>query len=384
MVLRKNSEGVGFLNNKLKSVRPIIIFAVILIGLSTFFIIKNNMDKSIDEFQFSGTVEADELNATSEIAGKIKDVKVEEGSRVKAGDIIAELDSSENTIRLKEAEISLQNAENELGKVTDGNRAEDINAQEEVVKQGEALVNQGQSELETAQNNLNNAQANYDYRKKLYDNEAALNKNGYESDQNLDTTKNNLDNAETALNNAKSAFNSANSEMDNYKAQLAAATDKLNLLVNGATDKDKTTAQYGVEQAQAEYDLSKLTLDKDNIKAASDGVVETVNFKNGEYVSPGSPIVTLLDNKSMYIKVYVPEKILPYIKLNKEVSMKSDFMKDKVIKGEVSYISPEAEFTPMNIVTKEDRTKLVYEVKIKVLDNLDVVKPGMLLDVELK
>ncbi|WDU83033.1 hypothetical protein [Caloramator sp. Dgby_cultured_2] len=56
-------------------------------------------------------------------------------------------------------------------------------------------------------------------------------------------------------------------------------------------------------------------------------------------------------------------------------------MKDKNIKGEIVYISPEAEFTPMNIVTKEDRTKLVFAVKVKILDHLDSVKPGMLLDV---
>jgi HlyD family secretion protein len=384
MVLGKNSKGVGFLNNKLKSMRPIIIFAVILIGLSTFFIVKNMKDKSSDQFQFSGTVEADELNAASEIAGKIKEVKVEDGNKVKAGDIIAVIDSDENSVKLAQADISLQNAENELGKVTEGNRAEDINAQKELVKQGEALVNQGQAAIETAQNNMSIAQTNYDYRKKLYDNEVILNKSGYESNQNLDTAKNNLDNAEATLSNAKSSMSTANAQLQNYRAQLGAAAEKLNLLVNGATDRTKDTAQYGIEQAQKNLDLSKLTLDKSNIKAAVDGVIETVNFKKGEYVSPGSPVATLLDNNNMYIKVYVPEKVLPNLKLDKEVNMKSDFLKSTVIKGKVSYISPEAEFTPMNIVTKEDRTKLVYEVKIKIQDNLESVKPGMLLDVELK
>jgi HlyD family secretion protein len=86
----------------------------------------------------------------------------------------------------------------------------------------------------------------------------------------------------------------------------------------------------------------------------------------------------------MWVKVYVPESILPSIRLNKEVTLKSDFLKDKTIKGKIIYISPEAEFTPMNIVTKKDRMKLVYEVKIKILDNLESVKPGMLMDVNLK
>jgi HlyD family secretion protein len=66
------------------------------------------------------------------------------------------------------------------------------------------------------------------------------------------------------------------------------------------------------------------------------------------------------------------------------VSIKCDYLKDKVISGKVIYISPEAEFTPLNIVTKEDRMKLVFAVKVKILDNLDSIKPGMLLDVNVK
>ncbi|UZQ49020.1 HlyD family secretion protein [Clostridium kluyveri] len=372
------------MKNKLKNMKPVIIFTVILIGLSIFFVIKNTMDKSSNEFQFSGTVEADELNTSSEISGKIKDIKVEEGTKVKSGDIIAVLDSDENTINVNQANISLENAENELGKVNDGTRVEEINAQEELVKQSESLVTQGEAALETSQNNLNNAQTNYDYKKKIYDDHLTLNEKGYESNENLDKYKNDLDNAQTALNNAKSALSSANAQLKSYKAQLAAATDKLNLLVNSATARDEATAKYGIDQAEQNIALSKIAFEKSNIKASSDGIVETVNFKKGEYVSLGSPIITLLDSNNMYIKIYVPEKILPYVKLNKEVTMKSDFIKDKVIKGKVSYISKEAEFTPMNIVTKEDRMKLVYEVKIKISDNLEAVKSGMLLDVTLK
>ncbi|WP_333861468.1 HlyD family secretion protein [Clostridium sp.] len=372
------------MKNKLKNMKPIIIFTVILIGLSIFFVIKNTMDKNSNEFQFSGTVEADELSASSELSGKIKDIRVEEGTKVKAGDIIAVLDSDESTISVNQANISLENAENELGKVNDGTRVEEINAQKELVTQSESLVTQGEAALETAQNNLSNAQSNYDYKKKTYDDHLNLNEKGYESNESLDKIKNDLDNAKTSLNNAKSALSSANAQLKSYKAQLAAATDKLNLLVNSTTSRDKATANYGIQQAEQNMELSKIALDKSNIKASSDGIVETVNFKKGEYVSLGSPIITLLDNNNMYIKIYVPEKTLPYVKLNKEVTMKSDFIKNKIIKGKISYISKEAEFTPMNIVTKEDRMKLVYEVKIKISDNLQYVKSGMLLDVTLK
>lgn len=234
------------MKNKLKNMKPIIIFTVILIGLSIFFVIKNTMDKNSNEFQFSGTVEADELSASSELSGKIKDIRVEEGTKVKAGDIIAVLDSDESTISVNQANISLENAENELGKVNDGTRVEEINAQKELVTQSESLVTQGEAALETAQNNLSNAQSNYDYKKKTYDDHLNLNEKGYESNESLDKIKNDLDNAKTSLNNAKSALSSANAQLKSYKAQLAAATDKLNLLVNSTTSRDKATDRKSV------------------------------------------------------------------------------------------------------------------------------------------
>jgi HlyD family secretion protein len=80
-------------------------------------------------------------------------------------------------------------------------------------------------------------------------------------------------------------------------------------------------------------------------------------------------------------QIYVPERVLPNLKLGKPVSIRCDYLKEKEIKGQIIYISSEAEFTPINIVTKEDRMKMVFAVKVKILDNLDSIKPGMLLDV---
>lgn len=221
---------------------------------------------------YSGTAEAEEYNIPSELSGKIKELKIQEGQNVSTGDLIAVLESSENNAKLELAKISLKNALNELDKLNDA----------------------------------------------------------------------------------------------------------------GASEKAKNTAQYGVDTASKNVELAKLTLDKCNITSENSGIVETVNFKQGEYVTPGNPIVTLLDTKNMYVKIYVHEKELTSLKLGREVNLKSDFIKDKTIKGQVTYISSEAEFTPMNIVTKEDRMKLVFAVKIKILDNVDSIKPGMLIDVNMQ
>lgn len=369
--------------DKKKNIKKVA-FIVLILAVSGGFIFKSIKDKQKEEFVYYGTVEADKINLSSEIGGKIKEIKLQEGTKVKVGELVATIESNENSLKLQDSEITIKNAENELGKVQDGSRAEEIRAQEALVRQAQSLVKQGEAAVKTAENNLSSAQTNFDYKKKIYDDAAALYQSGADSKYKMDAAKNELDNASNLLNNAKSSLESSKAQVSNYSAQLDSANEKLQLLINGATERDKNSAQYGLEKAKNSYELSKVALDKSSIVTSSDGIVETINFKKGEYVSPGSAVATLLDNKNLWVKIYVPESILTHIKLEQEITLKSDFLKDKTIKGKIIYISPEAEFTPMNIVTKKDRTKLVYEVKIKILDNTDIVKTGMLLDVNLK
>ncbi|WP_343069660.1 HlyD family secretion protein [Clostridium aciditolerans] len=369
--------------DKKKNVKVLVLITLI-IAVSSGFIFKSIKDKQKDEFVYYGTVEADKINLSTEIGGKVKEIKLQEGSKVKAGELIATIDSDENSLKLQDSEIAIKSAENELGKTQDGTRAEEIKAQEALVRQAQSLVKQGEAAVKIAENNLNSAQTNFDYKKKIYDDAAALYQSGADSKYKMDAAKNELDNATNVLNNAKDSLESSRAQVSNYSAQLDSSNEKLQLLVNGATERDKNSAQYGVEKAKNSYELNKVMLDKSNIVTSTDGIIETINFKKGEYIAPGSAVATLLDDKNLWVKIYVPESVLTHIKLEKEVTLTSDFLKDKTIKGKIIYISPEAEFTPMNIVTKNDRTKLVYEVKIKILDNIDSVKTGMLLDVNLK
>jgi HlyD family secretion protein len=311
-------------------------------------------------------------------------VKCQEGQLVKSGSLVALLDAPENTIKAQQSEISVKNAENELAKLNEGSRNEDIKAQEALTKQAQAGVKQAENAFNQGSENLIAAQTTYDFKKKTFDDTQVLYDSDTASKQELDNAKYALDTAQSALTNAQYAKETAKQQVESAKALYTAATEKLDLLKNGVTEKTKTTAQYGITQAEQGYSLSKLLLDKANIVALSDGIVESVNYSVGEYVTPGSTVVTIVNPNDMWVKIYLPEKILPLVKLNKEVIIKSDFIPGQTIKGRISYIATEAEFTPMNIVTKKDRQKLVFAVKVKILDHLDVVKPGMLLDIDLK
>lgn len=378
-----------------KKVAIIAVFIVIVLAAGACTAWKTFTGKDAEESVYYGTAEAEQIDVSAEISGRLKEIKVEEGQSIKTGSLIAVIDSPENEVKVQQSQISIESAKNELEKVEEGSRQEEINAQKAMVKQAEAQVRQAETAVtqaevlvKQAEVNVKSAEDTYSFKKDNYEDTKALYENSAATKQELDNAQYALDQAQSALNNvqhaldnAKAQRNTAAAQVESANAQLEAAKEKLRLLVNGATDRAITSAQYGIEQAEKSYELSKLLLDKRNVVALSEGVVESVNFNIGEFVNAGSPIATITEKNNLWVKVYVPEEVLPKLKLNKEVSIRSDFLKNEVIKGKVIYISPEAEFTPMNIVTKKDRMKLVFAVKVKILEHLDEIKPGMLLDV---
>ncbi|CCJ34117.1 HlyD family secretion protein [Caloramator australicus] len=360
-----------------KRIIPIILLLVTLSYLGY----KKVLSKTSNENTYYGIVEVETVNASFEIAGRIKEIFVQEGQEIKEGDKLASLYSKEGEIKFEMANLSKEGALNELDRVKEGSRREEIDIQKALVEQAKSQVEQGQALLNQARNNLNIAKINLDYKRKIYEDYKELYDKNSISKFELDNAKNQLDLAEKNYVNAKEQLNFAQSQVESFNANLKAQEAKLKLLTSGATDNMIKSASIGAEQAEKNLELSKINIDKYTLTSPIDGIVETVNYNKGEFLQTGSPIVTILDKNNMYVKIFVPEKVLPDIKLGQNVILKSDFMKDKNIKGEIVYISPEAEFTPMNIVTKEDRTKLVFAVKVKILDHLDSVKPGMLLDV---
>ncbi|MDF2521374.1 MAG: transporter [Clostridia bacterium] len=345
---------------------------------------------------YYGTAEMEQYNISSETSGTISDIKVTEGSAIKAGDIIAQINAKESSIKAAQAETGVQSAANELNRVVEGARQEEIDAQKAVNKQLEALVNQASSGLKQAETavkqaeiNADSAEQTYRLRRNDYDNIKNLFERGSVSGQELDNAeytmsiaKNSWDISKAAIEAAKTQLDSAKAQKEAAKQQLEAGRQKLLQMQNGAADTAIKAAELNAAQAESSYELSKLNLEKTEIKSAVDGIIDTINYGKGEFILQGSPVATVIDPSSVWVKIYVPEKVLSQIKLNQEVVLSSDFIEGK-IKGRISKISSEAEYSPMNVVTKGDREKLVYEVKITLSEGFEKVKAGMLLEVRL-
>lgn len=345
---------------------------------------------------YYGTAEMEQYNISSEISGTISDIKVTEGSAIKAGNIIAQINAKESSIKAIQAETGIQSAANELNRVVEGARQEEIDAQKAVTKQLEAQVKQASSGLKQAEAavkqaeiNADSAEQTYSLRKKDYDDIKHLFEQGSVSGQELDNAeyamnmaKNSRDISKAAVEAAKQQLDSAKAQQEAAKQQLEAGRQKLLQMQNGAADAAIKAAELSVTQAESSYELSKLNLEKTEIKSAVDGIIDTINYGKGEFILQGSPVATVIDPSSVWVKIYVPEKVLSQIKLNQEVVLSSDFIEGE-IKGRISKISSEAEYSPMNVVTKGDREKLVYEVKITLSEGFEKVKAGMLLEVRL-
>jgi len=199
-----------------------------------------------------------------------------------------------------------------------------------------------------------------------------------------------LDNAEYITQVAQSR-----AVLDNSKAQLEKAKNdyaRTEMLfkkeVMSAQQMDAAKTAYDValaqiQQSSAQLRTSEVRLRDAVLYAPVSGVVLRKNVEAGETVPAGTPIFTIGDLENPWIKVYVKEDKLGLVKLGQIAEVRVDSYPAKKYAGEVTYISSEAEFTPKNVQTQEERVKLVFGVKVKVQNQNNELKPGMPADVRI-
>lgn len=156
------------------------------------------------------------------------------------------------------------------------------------------------------------------------------------------------------------------------KAQVTQAKDD-------GTDAEVAAAKAQLEQAKAAVELAKVQLRYATVKSPHAGIVVAVSGNAGENASPGKTVLTLLDQAGPYVRFYVPETRIGEIALGDKVrTVASD---GRIYDATVDFIAAQAEFTPTNVETKEQRAKLVYETRASIDEPNEFLKPGMPVDV---
>lgn len=304
---------------------------------------------------YTGTVECEEVDMSSEVAGNITDIFVEEGDFIKKGDRIAHIDVESLKIELKKGEAGLKIANAKLDKLRTGARSEEI-------KKARVQVQKLQEILEGKESDYHFKRRNHEDIKKIFEEGAISEKK--------------LEEAKVLLDTAYAAFESTKKEVE--EAQYT-----LDLITKGTRSEEIQMALGEVEAAKATVDTIKYKISKENIIAPIDGTVESIYYHEGEWIPAYGNMTNILDLKNLWVKIYIPEKEMDKISLHQEINMTADFMGDQEIKGKVIYIAKDAEFTPKNIESKENKQEMVFAVKIKIIDDLEKLKPGMLIDIHL-
>lgn len=301
----------------------------------------------------NGTIEATQVRVVAEVSGQLKELAVTEGDRVKAGQILARLDASTYQTQMEQAQAAVDSAGAGLAEARSGSRTQDIEAAQHEAERLAAQAAAAQEQVSQLEDSLARTEA-------LYEQGAA---------------------AEKDLTSLESQLKVARYQWQGAQAALEAARSRLALLEAGNRPETIQRQEAGVRQSQAGLDMARLNLKKTELTAPVSAVVARLNFSQGEFVNPGAEIVTLLDDTDLWLNVYVPENKLGQVKVGQTVSITVDTYPGRVFPGRVTYIAPEAEFTPRNVQTKEDRVNLVFQVKVQVTEGQDALRPGLPADV---
>ena len=316
--------------------------------------------------ELSGTIESTQVDVFSEASGKIIKLDKEEGDAVKQGDIVAELDGrlQELAVKQQEAVVKLKTAK--LDELKAGTRPQQL-------EQAEAAAKSANLAVKNAGTGVDTAKTSYDYVLEKYNNVKSL----YDS---KNASENDLLDAKYKVDTAGQQLDVAKKQLESARAQLESANAQLDLLKKGSTSQTIQAAEADLEQSRAALEQSKLTLEKYKIKSPLDGTFITRNAELGEIINAGASAGTVSDLGNLWMYVYIQQKYLNKITLNQELSLRVKALDGSLVKGKIVFISADAEFTPKNTETDEARENTVFKVKIKILERVNELRPGMTAD----
>lgn len=287
----------------------------------------------------SGTVDATEVVVSFRVPGTLRQRPVEEGSVVKAGDLVAALDDREALARMQQAEAARKAAQAHLADLEQGYRPQEI-------AEARAQTEQARANLAHLEDEARRSEA-------LFEGGA--------------TSRQRQDRDRTA----------AAVAAQQYKA----AQERLKLLQGGYRPETIRAAAAQLEEAAAAVAAARVALEDLQAAIPVAGVVTRTHAEVGETLGAGRPVASVTDIAHPWIRVYIPENLIGKVRLGMPATVTVDTFPDRGFSGRVSYVSSQAEFTPKNVQTQEERVKLVFAVNVTV-DNADgILKPGMPADV---
>jgi membrane fusion protein YbhG len=301
-----------------------------------------------DRVRVSGQIEATDVQVAAPVGGRLLERRVNEGDRVKSGDIVARLDTADAELALSRAKAERDQADAQMRLLLAGARAEDV-------RQADAQIASAEAEVRGVDVEIASAQADVDRF------EALLASNSGSRKQ--------RDDAVTRRDVAKERAQGA-------RDRVRAARENAARLRAGARREDIDAARARVSAAVAQIATWQKAIADATVIAPAAGLVTEKLADVGEMLPPRAPILVVSDLDHVWANVYVDEPVVPRLRVGQEATVFTD-AGGAGLRGTISYVSAKAEFTPRNVQTAEDRSKLVYRIKVAVDNAGGVLKAGM-------
>lgn len=290
-------------------------------------------------FTLSGNIEVVDAQLGFKIGGRVAQRLVSEGDKVKAGQLVAQLEDTEQVQQLAARRAELAAAQAGLAELEAGSRPQEI-----------ASAAAG---LRSAEAERDRARLDFARQQELLNREAI----------------------------ASREFETAQAQVKVAEARVTEAAERLKLVREGPRPEAIQQARARVEQSRAAVALAETQVANTKVSSPLSGVVLAHHIEPGEFVAPGTPIVTVADTLHTWVRAYIDETDLGRIQHGEQVAVHCDTFPGKTYDGVIGFIASEAEFTPKTVQTEKERVKLVFRIKVDVANPNDELKPGMPADV---
>jgi membrane fusion protein YbhG len=388
-----------------KRLIPVIIAIVVLAIAGGILWSQRNGRDEARHIRLSGNMELTQVDISFKVAGKLIERTVNEGDTVKKGQLIARIDQVQTMRQNQAQQASLQSAQMQLSQSATSiewqqatNEAE-IELRKADIRQAQANLDQllngsRPEEIQQAQAAVTDARTQAEQARLDWERAQTLYKNDDISTAQRDQYQARFNSTAALLRQAEERFalvkeGPRKEEIAAARAALSRAQAELKLGQANALEvrrkqEDLAGRKADIQRAQAQLGVTESQLDDTSVSSPIDGVVLVKSAEIGEVLAAGTTVLTIGDLDHPWLRGYIKETDLGRVKLGQKVKLTTDSYPGKAYWGHVSFIASEAEFTPKQIQTSEERVKLVYRIKIDVDNSSHELKSNMPVDADIE
>ncbi|MCA9148357.1 MAG: HlyD family efflux transporter periplasmic adaptor subunit [Planctomycetales bacterium] len=365
----------------------------ILIGVIAIVVLASLLISSklrSEPAKVSAVIEADEIRLGSRVGGRVAEVRTEEGATIAPGQVLVVLDPFDLQQRISQARANLAAQQAELEKLQNGLRPEEIaqaRARYDSLAATLQKLEQGprQEEIAAAQANLDLATSQLERARRTFERVQVLRQNNTSSQEELDRATEEVK-VTSAMQRARQEElqllqkGTREEDLAAARANLQESEQAYELARNGFRKEDIEQARATVEAAQAAVDALCVQQAELSIKSDVAGVVSAFELRPGDLVPANGPVIAVLDIEHLWVRAYAPQS-WGNLAVGRQLRVTVDGLEDRELVGEISFISPQAEFTPRNVQTPDERAKQVFRMKLQLHGETADLRPGMTADV---